>query len=361
VDEYAAGVIRRIFDLRLQGTGYAKIAGVLNREEIMPPRLYYFSKHKRQTTSTCTTLWNYATVKGLLHNEVYVGHSVQLMRGNVSHRNSRTIHRPKDEWVRVENTHTAIISTDTWRAAQAINERAGDRNRACVDRQPPGLFAGLAVCAGCKAKMVYQSTKQIRKSGKAVYYGTYCCAKYRSTGGGTCSWHSISEGALKTILRKQIRRQAEQVALDEAVILEVLTKRLIGGGAVSKAEAEKERRALRQRLHALEALTANLYEDRLTGIISDESYTSMAASVEMERAEKEQRLALLEQTEQDAAAKLNDIQSWIRLIKEKSSFEDLDRELLDCLIEKIEVGERAVVDGVKRQDVKVFYRFVGAL
>jgi hypothetical protein len=334
---------------------------LLNREGILPPRLYYFTRRNRQTTSQCTALWNYATVKGLLHNEIYAGHTVQLQRRSVSHRDGRMVKRPREEWVRVENTHEAIISADTWRSVQAINEKAGDRNRQSTRKAPPGLFTKLAVCADCGAKMVYQATRRVYKDSGEVYHGTYTCAKFRSSGGGTCSWHSISENALKTILREQLRRQAAQVALDEKAMLESLTKRLLGGGAASKAKAAKEQRALLQRLCALDAITANLYEDRLTGIITEESYIAMAANMEAERAEKEKRLALLEQAGQEATAKLDDIHSWIRLIKEKSSFEDLGRALLDCLIDRIEVGERAVVDGVKSQEVKVFYKFVGAM
>lgn len=152
---------------------------------------------------------------------------------------------------------------------------------------------------------------------------------------------------------------AAEISLDEGAMLERLRERLTGDRAVSKAQASKERRALRQRLHHLEVLTAKLYEDRVTGVLSEDSFSAMAREIEAERLDKDKRLALLEQSEQEDAAKLDNIQSWIRLIKEKSSLEDIDRDTLESLIEKIEIGERVIENGVKRQDIRIYYRFVG--
>ena len=109
----------------------------------------------------------------------------------------------------------------------------------------------------------------------------------------------------------------------------------------------------------MEVMAAKLYEDRVTGVISEDSFSVMARDMEAERLEKENRLACLEQDDRNASARLGDIQSWIRLIKEKSSLEDVDRDMLDCLIDKIEIGERVVENGVKRQDIRIHYKFVG--
>jgi len=184
-----------------------------------------------------------------------------------------------------------------------------------------------------------------KRSGKSVTYIHYNCSTFRVSGCSICSWHTVYEISLKKIVLEHIRQMAAEIALDEGAMLERLRDKLIGGRTASKAEASKERRELRQRLHHLEVLTAKLYEDRVTGTLSEDSFSAMAQDIEAERLDKENRLTLLEQSEQEAAAKLSDIQSWIRLIKEKSSFEDVDRDMLESLIEKIEIGERVIENG----------------
>ena len=102
-------------------------------------------------------------------------------------------------------------------------------------------------------------------------------------------------------------------------------------------------------------MTEKLYEDRMIGIVSEDSFSVMLQKIEAERLEKETRHSLLYQSEEEAAVKSGNIQNWMRLIKEKSACQEVDRELLESLIDKIEVGECRVVNGVKERDIKVYY------
>ncbi len=361
VDEYAAGVVRRIFQLRAEGAGYASIAGVLNREKVMPPRLYYFHRQNRETPQVCMEMWYTQTVKSLLRNELYIGNTVQFTRGTRSYRDATIVDKPPEDWIRVNGTHPAIVSAELWAAVRAADDRA--QARAANQREHlPSLFSGMLVCDACGATLVANRETHVRKrSGRTVTYQSYHCRIFSLSGGSVCTRHTIYEVTLKKIVLEHIRQQAAEIALDEGAMLNRLRDRLIGDRETDKAEISKERRALRQRLHQLDVTMAKLYEDRVTGVLSESSFSAMARGMEAERQEKEQRLSALEQSERDAAAKLGDIQSWIRLIKEKSSLEDVNRDLLESLIEKIEIGERVVENGVKRQDIRIHYKFVGII
>ncbi len=361
VDEYAAGVVKRIFQLRAEGTGYAGIAGVLNRENVMPPRMYYFKSRNRETRQACTEIWYSQTVRALLRNEIYIGNTVQFMRGTRSYRDATMIDKPPEDWIRVENTHPAIISAELWAAAREAADRAKTRASKQAEHLP-SLFSGIVVCDTCGANLIANRETHIRKrSGRAVIYQSYHCRTFGLSGGSACTRHTIYELSLKKIVLEHIRQQAKEIALDEGAMLARLRDRLIGGQKADKAKASKERRALRQRLHHLEVTVVKLYEDRVAGVLTEDSFSSIARSMEAERQEKEQRLSALEQSGLEAAVKLGDIQSWMRLIKEKSSLEDVDRDLLESLIEKIEIGERVVENGVKRQDIRIHYKFVGSV
>ena len=149
IDEEAAAVVRRMFELRRGGMAYGKIAAVLNSEGILSPRWYWA---KRYGNGSCkyANLWMYATVKNILTNEVYTGNLIQNQTGSRSYKDSTMICKPESEWIRHEEAHEAIISPEVWNEVQAINR---ERTRLSADNAPPKpfLFTGKLICAECKA------------------------------------------------------------------------------------------------------------------------------------------------------------------------------------------------------------------
>ena len=207
--------------------------------------------------------------------------------------------------------------------------------------------------------MCYDFDLRHYKSGKTIEHGAYQCRTHVSSGRVICSSHRISERNLKKLLIAHIKEMAALIALDEGKMLETLQQKLIGGYTAGKSDRTKERRELEQQLYTLETQTEQLYDDKVSGIINAGTFTAMAAKAEAQRLEISDRLDRLTQTTEQTEAKLSDIQRWVKLIKEKSTFVEVDRELLECLIEKIEIGEKKLVNGVKTQDVHVYYRYVG--
>jgi len=359
VDEYAAGVVRRIYEMRKQGAGYPRIVKALNGEGVLPPKLYYFEKTGKDISGIRTRSWIVSTVSMVLHKEIYIGTAEQLVTTVVSHRNKREVKRPVEDRVRVENAFPAIIDHETWEAVQEVNRRAAEQ---CAGRVKPqkSLFSGLLVCADCGVSMIYWNPTKTYKSGKRIGYANYLCRTFHATARTSCSQHIVYERALKKIVLDHIRQLSEQISLDEGAMFESLKRRLAGG--VSKAEARREQKYLRRELHRMEVASSKLYEDRVCGVLSDETFSDLIHKYEVERLEKEQRLALLEQTEQEAAAKVADIQLWMRSIRKYAAVDDVDREMLESLVEKIEIGERGTgPDGRDHQKIRIFYRFVGLL
>lgn len=113
IDEPAAAVVRKLFALRCEGLGSRRIAQVLNEEGIVPPRVYYYQALGKPNPHHQNGVWNDVTVRTLLRNEVYIGNMVQNKHGTVSYKNHKLVEKPQSEWIRVENTHEAIIDMDT--------------------------------------------------------------------------------------------------------------------------------------------------------------------------------------------------------------------------------------------------------
>lgn len=355
IDEYAAMVVRRIFEMRQSGMGFFSIVKTLNTEGVPSPMVYRQLNQQESSSRAPHKKWIDCTVHNILHNELYIGTAVQLKNKMASYRERREVRRPEEEWVRVENAFPAIIDQETWDAVQAVN---------CQASQPVpkgqgehrNLFTGLLVCPDCGGKMTIRHTAYKNKAGQKTMHLYYACRTYCATSGTACSSHNIAELELKELLLGEICGFAAQVMLDENAMLKMLTQRLIGTDSISKADAKKEVRWLRQELYKLQTDMSKLYENWAGGALSESDFSRQMQQYDTDRQTKEERLSLLERTEQEVAEKLADINRWMSLIREHANAADLDREMLDGLVEKIEVGQRE-----PNRKVRIHYRFVGEL
>jgi len=359
VDEYAAGIVKKIFELRVQKHGYARIASILNSENILSPREYLYHSMGRENPYKKTSLWRDTSVKVLLKNEIYLGHIIQHTTGSLSYKNKTQIKRPECDWIRVENTHEPIIDQQTWDAVQSISLIKYDPDQRRTPQ--PSLFSGMLICADCKSGLTHNSNKQTRKNGDVVRYSSYGCAYHYQTGRSVCSPHRIYEMTLKKIIIEDIKKQAGRISCDEQKVVAELRNRLSCDNEQSHVDVKKELKRIESRLTELDRLSAKLYEDKLAGQISPETFASLIANSEAERTEIEAERLRLTEAQAVIDSQLLNIENWIASIRRHMALEELDSETLRELIEKIEIGERLVVDGVKQQDIKIYYRFVGLM
>ena len=359
IDEYAAGIVRRIYEMRLSGVAYGKITATLNLEGIPSPREYWRQTNGKDTRKPVHR-WNYSMVKHILTNELYMGTLVMNYTGSRSYKDPTRIDKPESEWIRHYGLHEAIILPEDWAAVQEINNIASQRS---VGRQAPTpkLFTGKLICADCKKNLHADTETHRRKNGTSKCYVSYFCSTYGRSGRSVCSWHRIYEQTLVKIILAEIRAQAQAVTLDEDTVVEQLKRKIAGYDEQRLAGVRQEITKLRRRVHELETLTAKLYEDKYTGAISENTFIMLMKKNEHERADKDERLTSLldevEKAEKETAA----IHNWAAIIKKYLNLQVLDRAVVDELVDHIEIGERTVIDGRRHQDIKVFYRFVGLI
>ncbi len=357
IDEEAAAVVRRMFELRRTGMAYGKIAGVLNSEGILSPRWYWAVKYGNGSCKYAK-LWMYATVKNVLANEVYTGTLVQNQTGSRSYKDSTMICKPESEWIRHEGAHEAIISPELWTAVQAVNQ---EKSLIAADNAPPKpfLFTGKLICADCKAPLQGNRENQRRKNGTSKRYVSYFCSRYAASGHGACSRHTIYEMTLTELVMSEIRAHAEKLELDEAAVLDRLQRQRSAASAEHTEGIRREITKLRRRIYELEQSTAKLYEDKVCGVLTPAAFSVLMQKSEQERLQKAERLEELLSETQRQEQTTADMQHWAGLVRKHMHIRELDRETVDELIDHIEVGESAVVDGKRVRDIKIFYRFVG--
>lgn len=230
-----------------------------------------------------------------------------------------------------------------------------------ANNTPPqaSLFTGKLVCADCGHPLVAARETQRRKNGTVKHYTSYFCSRFATTGHSICSWHRIFEISLKNLVLSEIRAHGKAVAADEAAVLDKLKQHIQSASAAQQEDCRQEISRLRRRLEELEQITAKLYEDKVSGAISGDSFSVLIQKNEQERIQKSERLDSLLAGERKAQQDIANIHQWAGTIRQYLDLQELNREIIEELIDRIEVGERTVIDGQRHQDIKIYYRFVG--
>jgi DNA invertase Pin-like site-specific DNA recombinase len=354
IDVFSAGIVKKIFAMREKGLSHNKIAAALTKAGIEAPRDYYYKRDGKANPYDVNTVWQSTTIRILLNNETYLGHSVKFKKATMSYKNKSLVNRPEEDWVRCENTHPAIISKELWNATRTEKPTAA----VVVNPREKPLFSGILKCVDCGGGFVYTDKKQTRQDGRVVVYRSYSCCLYNHTGRSKCSPHTISELALLEIVRADISSHLEYINADEGLALREIQRRL---SEISIEDAKRELLLLEDRLEELQKLGAKFYEDRLTGAINLETYKKLSADTEIELSEKKAEHDKLSRAVTESEGKLINVQKWLEGIRVFMTLEKPDRKTLAALIERIEIGKNEGTRKQKRQSVKIVYRFVGCV
>mgnify|MGYP000855497432 CR=1 FL=1 len=357
IDPVTAPVVRHIFDLRLQGYGFRKIALTLNEEKIPSPRSFYYMAEGRENLRGETLCWNDVTVKTILRNEVYIGHMVQNKTGTVSYKNHKQIAKPESDWIRVENTHEPLISQEMWDAVQKLDNHP---SRGRSDKSGTiALFGGLLRCMNCGASIRYIRDYRKRQTKQEPEYKAYICNRYMSGGKQACSCNYINQKLLTQVVLTDIRCKALWAQNSREKLREQILAKKESACIEKTRTLRAELSTLGKRLSELDKLVQSAYEDKVMGRIPENLCIQLLNGYEAERSAKQERHKEL--IEQLAASSENEkaVDDWLDMMQDYSQLEELNRPTLMRLIQKIEVGEKYIVDGHEERDINIYYNFVG--
>ena len=357
IDPVTAPVVRHIFDLRLQGNGFRKIALILNAEKVPAPRTFYYMAEGRENHRAETPFWNDVTVKTILRNEVYLGHMVQNKTGTVSYKNHKQVSKPESEWIRVENTHEPLISQEVWDAVQRMDNHPA-RGRSGKSGTV-SLFGGLLRCMDCGSSMRYMRDYRKKASGKEPEFKSYVCNRYASGGKNACSSHYINQKVLTQIVLTDIRCKAMWAQNSREKLRERILAQKESAGREKLRTLQAELSAIDRRLPELDRLVQSAYEDKVLGKIPENLCVQLLNGYEAERKAKQERRREL--TEQLAASRENEqsVDAWLDMVRDYYDLQELDRPTLMRLIQKIEISEKYTVDDHEERDIHIYYNFVG--
>ncbi len=256
IDEEVAYIITEIFTLCAMGRGPTQIAKELTKREYINPSNHYFNKTGVALPSLNTEIpysWKDTTVKKILENEIYLGHTTSLKTTNKSFKDSTKIHKPKEEWLRFENTHPAIINQELWDLAQKSRE---SRKRTRKNFDQPNMYAGIVFCADCGGSLTLHRTH--KKTNK----DSFACSTYKNKGKDACdSTHYITEIELATVILDDLKRVTHFARQKTDKFVEFISQKSTKETRTQIKNITKDIEKLRKRNTELSKLFKRLYED----------------------------------------------------------------------------------------------------
>ena len=356
IDEEAAPVVRQIYSLCLAGNGPTKIARMLTEQQIPTPGTLEY----RRTGSTrryhpgYECKWATNTVVHLLENREYTGCLVNFKTEKPSYKLKHSIENPPEKQAVFENHHEPIIDRETWERVQELRKQRKRPNR----YDEVGLFSGILFCADCGSVM-YQQRYQTDKRKQDCYI----CGSYKKRT-ADCTAHFIRTDLLTAGVLSNLRKVTSYAAKHEARFMKLLIEQNEDGDRRRNAAKKKELEAAEKRIAELSAIFKRLYEDSVTGRISDERFTELSADYEAEQKELKERAARLREELSKAQEATANAEKFMNVVRRHTTIEELTPTLLREFVEKIVVHESVALDGkrrgkLRRQELEIYYSFVG--
>lgn len=357
-DPETAPIVAKIYDLVLKGWGNHRIRDYLRETKVPVPSWYQHirgveDKSHMFPDEDSKYIWRPDTLRLLIRNRVYCGDCV-LCKSDTIFKTKQHFKTDEKEWITVENTHEAIVSREIWERANeliAVKRReyrktlTGDLN----------IFSGLLKCADCGKAL------SRRKYGSNSGHMIYVCGTYATYGSHKCTQHKIFEEDLTAAMLADIQELFSAVTKNKARLIDLLIK----GKAKSKGKTlttkETQYKRVCKRLEDVNRLIDKLYEDSISGKVNETNFVRLLGKYQQEQ---ESILAEKEKLQGETAAVReirSDVEHFADLLERYGDISKLTPEILNMLVEKIVVYEPRAVDGVMRQQLDVYYRYIGVI
>ena len=365
-DELTAPVVERIFRRAAAGDSSRKIALDLNADGIIPPlkyRVLYRDEFSEEGAARASDVWNYTTVKRILKNQVYLGHTLLGKSRKVSVKSQKKTAVPKADWAVTRDTHPPLVDKALFQRAQE-NLGRGSRDYRAYGHVRKIIFGGVAVCGKCGHSLCSCGTVY---KGEREKYWYLSCTHQRQDIAAPCEGVRIRYTDLMELVRQDLN---SLLAMSEAEITnlvnEVIRRRFHEGNPETKKLRREKAEA---RLTAIDRIVTKLYNDNGEGRLDDDRLDRMVDELEKESTELKALLETLKAPTQVVETE-EQFARFFAMAQKYTHLDTLDRDALLTFVERVEVGPKEYADGRPkgprsrepyRQSVRIVYKFIGDL
>ena len=353
IDEETAPYVKQIFDWALDGHGTAYIKRRLEANKVPCPTWWnrkrgfrnHFTKWEIQDPENGKYVWDDSVIGDMLINPVYYG-AVASQKKNYKFKVGVINEKKPEEWIVVENTHEPIVDQDSFDIIQQkIESRKCSRGDGTYS-----LFAGLIKCGECGKALT------IRKTNAKCPQDIYACVTYNRHGKNHCTQHRVEFDALYNIVFDEIKSLAKQT-VDAEEVARSLADAYEQEREEQKELLERNIAKAKSRIETLDRMTSKLYEDLLSGKISESIFGSMIEKTKSETEDLEKQIAADEKRLSTNDSESGNARKWIDLIKDYADITELDADTLNRLVKQIVVHEEITKGGDRNISMEIHYNF----
>ncbi len=348
IDETAAEVVRKIFSLCIEGYGPTQIARILTAEGIPTPTAYALTMGRDNGHKNAKLhRWSGKTIGHILDRQEYIGHTVNFRTHKKSYKNKKTVRNPQEEWLIFENTHEPIVTQEQFDLVQELRKH----KRRPTKHEELNPFSGMVYCADCGKKMYLCRATSLTEDQEHLKCSTYSSDK------DACSAHFIRTVVLKEIVLGELNKMVSFVKENEDEFIQAAMDNSVQKQSSELSKAKKAMKQSEKRIAELDRLFTRLYEDNVSGKISDERFAMMSAGYEDEQKKLKVTVAELTAYIDTAEQKSSDVTAFIQAVQKYEHITELTPEIMHELINKIVVHAPDKSSGHRTQQIEIHYRF----
>ena len=355
IDPEAAAVVRRIYQMALDGYGLAETAAALEQDGVLNPTYYWRAKGTNRGGSKSTvepTKWGHTTIKKILTLQEYCGDVINFKSYSKSYKMKRRIENPEENRAFFLNIHEAVIDRATWEKVQSMKK--GTRRKRPTVTQEPSVFSGLLKCPECGGNLNFH----FNQSNHDIKF--FSCQNHNS-GLRKCSkTHYIRLDFLEQVVLYEVKRLAAFANEYENDFIKAMMGRSAKVAENDRARKQRELDGLLARDKELDALFERLYEDNVAGKIDDTRFAKMSKRYEQEQGENAKKIKALRLELKKSEGKRMDVDHFLEAVRRYTNAEKITQRMAAELIDHIDVYHAEKQDGVTTQRVVIYYNCIGA-
>lgn len=363
IDEEAAAVVRRIFQMVLDGNGPTAIARTLKAEKVLCPSAYMVQKGfgKYRNSNTDPYIWYDRSVANIIAMPEYMGNTYNFKTYKNSYKDKKRHWADRDSWVVIENTHDAIIDSETWELAQKL--RKTSRRPPQFDKGEPNRLTGLLYCADCGAKMSNDRSIDARRS--AEPRNNYICSTYRNHGGARrgdaddCTMHFIRSDVVEELILNSVKMVSAYAKDNKGEFVELVMDASAAQMENDLRESKKKLSTYCKRSNELDRMIRKLYEDNVNGKLSDKRFEKLSREYEAEQDGLEQKIEALDTEISALTEQSMNTDKFLELAQRYTDFSELTTPMLYEFVEKVIIHSPIKKDRRRSQKVEIYFNFIG--
>ena len=355
VDDEAAQVVRRVYSMTLEGFGTEQIAAQLEKDGVLTPRAYWLTKGIKRPgkgKQQPPTKWNSSTITKILSLQEYCGDILNFKTYSKSYKNKKRIDNDRENWVVFQDVHEAIIERAVY---EQVQQKRGKIRKRRTNNGEHNMFSGLLVCADCGSNLHFH----FNQGNPEIKY--FNCSNYKGNRGTCTSTHYVRVDFLEEVVLGEIRRLTKFASLYEDEFVKAVIGHSQQAEQTDRKLKEKELRTLLARDEELDGLFERIYEDNVSGKLSDDRFAKMSRRYEDEQKELAEKIKKLRSEIEKQSSRSMTTDMFIGLVRKYTRVRKLTPRMLNELVEKIEVFNAEKIDGVWEQRLRIHYNCVGTI